>query len=55
MKENLYAVFSGLFAGLVVYSLIGWFFSRKTPLAVKYIVRFFLFLILLIVIIILVK
>jgi|GEM_PF-1277813 len=53
MKENVFAILIGAFSGLVVYSLIAWLFTRKTPVAVKYIVRFFLFLILLIVIIIL--
>ena len=55
MKENAFAILIGAFSGLVVYSLIAWLFTRKISVAVKYIVRFFLFLILLIVIIILVK
>jgi len=53
MKENVFAILIGAFSGLVVYSLIAWLFTRKTPVAVKYIVRFFLFLIALVVMILL--
>jgi len=53
MKENAFAILIGTFSGLVVYSLIAWLFTRKTPVAVKYIVRFFLFLIALVVMILL--
>ncbi len=53
MKDNFFAVLSGLLAGLLTYSFIGWFFTRKTPASIRYIVVFFLSLILFVVVIIL--
>ncbi len=53
MKDNLFAVLSGLLAGLLTYSFIGWVFTRKTSASVRYAVIFFLSLFLLVVVIIL--
>ncbi|MCM8820952.1 MAG: hypothetical protein NC932_03275 [Candidatus Omnitrophica bacterium] len=55
MKENLFAVISGIIAGLVVYSFIGWVFTRKTSIAIRYIIIFFLSLILLVLVVMLIK
>lgn len=45
MRENVFAVLIGALTGILVYSVIGWIFTRKIKGMMKYKLIFFLSLI----------
>lgn len=44
MKEKFSAILLGLMAGLIVYSFIGWMFTKKSSAGRRYIIQLVLFL-----------
>ncbi|MCM8829487.1 MAG: hypothetical protein NC824_00585 [Candidatus Omnitrophica bacterium] len=47
MKEKFFAILLGLVSGLIVYSFIGWMFTKNSSVGKRYIIQLILFLIVL--------
>ncbi|MCX8081909.1 MAG: hypothetical protein N3D17_00680 [bacterium] len=48
MKEYGSAILLGLLSGLVLYSVIGWMFTKQSPVGRKYLIQVVFFLVILI-------